>query len=129
MHNDNRLYKHLIENDILYFKQFGFQNGHSTDHAVVQSVDQNIESFENNKYTLGVFIDLLKAFVTVDYSILLKKIGTILYNGQKSWMGQNYLSNRRQFIQINEKEKNKLRDDQLWYSARLNFRATAISFI
>ena len=75
MHNDNRLYKHLIENDILYFKQFGFQNGHSTDHAVVQSVDQNIESFENNKYTLGVFIDLLKAFVTVDYSILLKKLG------------------------------------------------------
>ena len=51
--------KYLIENDILYSKQFGFQNGHSTDHAVVQLVDQIIESFENNKYTLGVFIDLL----------------------------------------------------------------------
>ena len=51
--------KYLIENDILYSKQFGFQNGHSTDHALVQLVDQIIESFENNKYTLGVFIDLL----------------------------------------------------------------------
>ena len=69
----NRLYKSLIENNILCSKQFGFQNGHSTDHAVVQLVDQIIESFENNKYTLGVFIDPLKAFDTVDHSILLKK--------------------------------------------------------
>ena len=51
--------KYLIENDILYSKQFGFQNSRSTGHALVQLVDQIIESFENNKYTLGVFIDLL----------------------------------------------------------------------
>ena len=60
----NRLYKYFIENNILYSKQFGFQNGHSTDHAVV--VDQIIESFENKKYILGVFIDLSKAFDTAD---------------------------------------------------------------
>ena len=69
----NRLYKYLIENDILQSKQLGFQNDHSTDHAVVQIVDKIIKSFENNKYTLGVFIDLSKAFDTVDHSILLKK--------------------------------------------------------
>ena len=50
----NRLYKYLIKNNISYCKQFGFQRGHSTDHAVVQLVDQIIEYFENNKYTLGV---------------------------------------------------------------------------
>ena len=68
----NRLYKYLIENNILYSKQFDFQNGHSTDHAVLQLVDQITESFENTKYTLGVFIDLSKAFDTVDRSVLLK---------------------------------------------------------
>ena len=72
----NCLYKSLIGNEILYPKQFGFQNDHSTDHPVVQLVAQIVESFENNKYTLGVFIDLPKAFDTVDHSILLKKIGT-----------------------------------------------------
>ena len=70
----NRLYKYLIENNILYSKQFGFQNSHSTDHAVVQIVDQILEPFENNKYALGVFIDLLKAFYTVDHSVILKKL-------------------------------------------------------
>ena len=62
----NRLYKYLIENNILYSKQFGLQNGHSTHHAVVQLVDQINESFENNQYTLGVFIYLSKAFNTVE---------------------------------------------------------------
>ena len=45
----NHLYKYLIENNILYSKQFSFQNGHSTDHAVVELIDQITESFENNK--------------------------------------------------------------------------------
>ena len=48
----------------------------STEHAIVQLVDQILESFEYNKYTLGVFIDLsnLKPFDTADHSVLLKKL-------------------------------------------------------
>ena len=103
----NRLYKYLIQSNILYSKQLGFQNGHSTDHAVVQLVDQIIESFENNKYTLGVFIDLSKAFDTVDHSILLKKLELYgITDRNHGWL-KSYLSNRRQFFQ------SKLRDDQL----------------
>ena len=36
----NRLYLCLTENDLLYSKQFGFQRGQSTDHAIVQLADQ-----------------------------------------------------------------------------------------
>ena len=104
----NRLYKYLVENNILYSKQFGFQNSYSTDHAVVQLVDQIIESFENNKYTLGVFIDLSKAFDTVDHCILLKKLELYgITDINYGWL-KSYLSNRRQFVQINEKEKTSL---------------------
>ena len=64
----DRLCQYLTENKNPYPEQFGFQTEHSTEHAIVQSVDQIFESFEYNKYTLGVFIDLSKSFDTVDHS-------------------------------------------------------------
>ena len=47
-------------------KQLGFQKGHSTEHAIAQLADQIHELFENDNHTLGVFIDLSKAFGTID---------------------------------------------------------------
>ena len=85
----NRLYKHLSNNNILYRKQFGFQEKHSTEQAIMQPVDQTHCIFEKNVYTVGIFIDLSKAFDTVDYKILITKLdnygikGTI-YNGLKA---------------------------------------------
>ena len=55
-------------------EQFGFQTGHSKDHAIAQLVDQIYETFEKNEYKLGLFIDLSKAFDTVDHSVLLRKL-------------------------------------------------------
>ena len=82
----NRLYKDLIENNVLYSKQTGFQNVHSIGHAAVQLVDQITEFFENNNYTLGVFIDLSKAFDTVDHSFSLKNLvqRTKIMDGSKA---------------------------------------------
>ena len=65
----NRIYKYLPRNKILYPKEFGFQFGHSNGHAIIQFVGQIFEAFENNLYTLGVFIDLSKVFDTVDHTI------------------------------------------------------------
>ena len=71
-------------------------------------VDQILESFEYNKYTLGVFFDLYKAFDTVDHSILLEKLELYgVTDRNHSWF-KNYLSNRKQFIQINNEEHTKL---------------------
>ena len=100
-----RLYKYLQENKILYCKQFGFQAGHSTDHAIIQLVDQIYENFEENEYTLGVFIDLSKAFDTVDHKILLSKLETYgVKRNLLKWF-ENYLTNRKQYVQINNNEK------------------------
>ena len=76
----NRLQKYLKDQNILYNKKFGFQTGHSTDHAIAQLVDQIYRAFEKNEYTLGVFIVLPKGFRYCRLSNSTKKARVIWYN-------------------------------------------------
>ena len=69
----NRIYKHVTENNLLYHKQFGFKKNNSTSYAIIELINQIAESFDAKTFTLGVFIDLSKAFDTVDHDILLEK--------------------------------------------------------
>ena len=60
-------HKHLNYNDILYKKQFGFQEVHFTEHVKVQLVDQIRSSFVSNQYTLTVFVEISKVFDTANH--------------------------------------------------------------
>ena len=66
----NRVCNYLNDNNLFFFhKQFGFRRGHSTDHAaLIELIDSIYDSF---KYILRVFIDLSKAFDTVDHNVLI----------------------------------------------------------
>ena len=82
----DRLCKYLTTDKLLYQKQFGFQTGLSTEHAIVKLVDQIYKSFEKDLYTQGVFIDLSKAFDTVDHTILIKKLEMNGIKGINPWL-------------------------------------------
>ena len=63
-----------MNNNLLHENQFGFQINNSTEHAMLQFTCDIAQNFDNGKFTLGVFIDLSKAFDTVDHEILLNKL-------------------------------------------------------
>ena len=94
----NRLYKHLEDNNILFNKQFGFQAKNSTEHAALVLSDSILTAFEKNEFLLSIFIDLSKAFDTVDHEILIKKLENYgVRNTNLKWF-KSYLSKRKQFV-------------------------------
>ena len=104
----NRRYKYLTESNLLYFKQFGFQKGHSPEHAILHSVEQINKSFEKNELTLGMFLDLSKAFDTVVHQILLKKLEYYgIAENNLRWF-ENYLKDRQQFVSFEHNSTKKV---------------------
>jgi hypothetical protein len=69
-----RLYSFLIKNSILYQYQFGFRKNYSTTLALIEVIDNLIQNLENGNMSVGIYLDLQKAFDTVDHRILLTKI-------------------------------------------------------
>ena len=74
-----RLYEYLQERNILFQNQFGFRKNNSTTFAFLEITEKIKETIDNKKYGCGIFIDLRKAFDTVNHEILLKKTGTLWY--------------------------------------------------
>lgn len=94
----NRLYSFIIKHNIFYKYQFGFQKGHSTNMALIVLVDKIMSALDNGDFVLGVFIDLSKAFDTVNHKILLNKLYKYGFRGiVHEWL-QSYLNNRKQYV-------------------------------
>ena len=94
----NRVYNYFVENKLLFPKQFGFQINSSTEHAILELVRNITKSFEKSEYVLGLFIDLKKAFDTVNHEILLHKLKLHGINGTCLEWFKSHLLSRKQCI-------------------------------
>ena len=92
-----RLYSFLTSQKILHKNQFGFRSNHSTSHAINYSVQHINDAIKSKKHTLGIFIDLSKAFDTIDHSKLLHKLDNYGIRGMAHQLLKSYLSNRKQY--------------------------------
>ena len=95
-----RLYAFVIENNIIFKSQYGFQKNMSTLHSLIDITEQIRNTIENKKYGCGVFIDLKKAFDTINHDILLKKMEHYGIRGKSLDWFSSYLINRSQFVSI-----------------------------
>ena len=96
-----RLYNFLETYNCIYNLQFGFREKHSTNHAILKITHEIKEAIENDNIAIGIFVDLQKAFDTVNHKILLGKLDYYgVKNVSNAWF-RSYLSERKQYVSLN----------------------------
>lgn len=103
-----RLSNFFEKQSVIYDKQFGFRAQHSTAHALLLLTEKIRTSIDKGLYSCGIFLDLQKAFDTVDHSILLNKLSHYGVRGLPLQWFTSYLSNRKQFVCIDNVNSNYL---------------------
>ena len=97
----NRILDYLTNLHILCDNQFGFRKNHSTMLALIDLHDKISSALDNGELAVGVFLDLSKAFDTVDHSILFDKLEHYGIRGLALKLIKSYFSNRLQFVEYN----------------------------
>ena len=106
-----RLYTFLNSQNIFYHSQYGFRPKHSTINAITEFTSHILSSFDKHEYSLSVFLDLSKAFDTIDHNILLRKLNYYGVRGVALDWFRSYLSDRKQFVTFKDSNSNILRVD------------------
>ena len=96
-----RLVKFFEANRILFEYQYGFRKLYSTTLALIEFTDSIIKFFDEGQYCMSIFVDLTKAFDTVDHEILLDKLDRYGIRGHANRFFRSYLSDRHQYTVIN----------------------------
>ena len=90
-----RTYEFLEQTNQIYPSQYGFRSAHSCEHAISELVSEILKSREEGLYTLSLFIDLSKAFDTIEHTVLIKKLSKYGIRGPILDWFESYLQRRQ----------------------------------
>ena len=96
-----RWYTFFNKNNVIYNLQFGFKKQYSTSHALINITMKIRKALDDGNVGCGVFVDLQKAFDTVNNKILLANLNHYGIRGVSNDWFKSYLSNRNQYVSIN----------------------------
>ena len=97
----HRIYSFLCKYKLINTNQFGFRSNHSTEHALISLIETIKKSLDNDEVMCGGFIDLQKAFDTVNHEILLEKLNHYGIRSKENNWFRSFLTNRKQYVSIN----------------------------
>ena len=102
------MYYFLDKNNLIYEKQFGFRAKHSVNHALISTTEHIKNKLELGNFVAGVFIDLEKAFDTVNHMILIDKLAYYGFRGVTQKLIESFLTSREQYVSINGYDSDEL---------------------
>ena len=103
------MYKYMDKFQILAPQQYGFRKNHSTTYSCIKLVNFIYESLNRSEYAISIFLDLRKAFDTVNIPIALKKLEHYGFRGTAQKWFCNYLNGREQFVNFQGTNSSKLK--------------------
>ena len=104
----NQLSSDFENNKLFYDSQYGFRPNHCTEQATLELTDRIIAAMDNNDVPLGMFLDLSKAFDTIDHNILLQTLEHYGVEDIPLQLFKNYLTNRKEYVKLYDIKSNLL---------------------
>ena len=96
----DQLYRYFQDNNLFYPSQYGFRRERSTEFATFELTDRILQDIDGRNLSLTVFMDLSKAFDTLDHKILLTNLKYYgIQDNELMWFS-SYLTNRQQYVEL-----------------------------
>ena len=105
----DQIYKHFDDLKLLFNSQYGFRPKHSTEFAALELIDRIILEMDKNNIPINIFMDLSKAFDTLDHQILLHKLKYYGFSDKSYELMDSYLNDRMQYVEFNTCKSNLLK--------------------
>ena len=96
-----QLMNYFVQSNLLFPSQYGFRPKHSTDLAAAEIIDRLTKTLDEGGKSLAIFIDMSKAFDTLDHNILISKLKYYGLSEMSLKLMQDYISGREQFVDFN----------------------------
>ena len=97
----NQVYEYFTNNELFYNSQYGFRKLHSTEYASLELVGRNSQYLDNGKLPVTVYLDLSKAFDTINNEIIFKESEYYGFTDTPLKWFRSYLHNRKQYVFFN----------------------------
>lgn len=99
---NDRLDKFINKHNLLYDSQYGFRRNYSTSLALTESMEIITDAIDQKLYSVGIFIDLKKAFDTINHDILIEKLERYGIRGIVLQWVKSYLHKRSQYVKLGD---------------------------